>query len=273
MLLRFTKTLESQHSHVWNSSGLLSGVSKMLNWGNGSWVCFWGLCLGVLGIAFVKIFAASETYHRWVFHDQWCDWLWNQGNGSWVCCWGCASGSSALHLLNVCCIRNTSQMNVEAHRPQKWSWLENAYNHYPTKRIVAWSYKSCRISAFWMSEMAPGLRIWKWIDFRTILCLEMIILFQVWKLKLWWCQLLKKCTHAWCYITEYCLETYKASYSWHSIGRLWIPQTGLMEECLNHFMSCRIWPPHKDNIIKCSIRYVNWRPRLERQPSERRASG
>ena len=31
--------------------------------------------------------------------------------------------------------------------------VENAHNHDPTKRIVAWSYKSCRIAAFWMSEM------------------------------------------------------------------------------------------------------------------------
>ena len=42
--------------------------------------------------------------------------------------------------------------------------------------------------------MDPGFRIRKWIDFKTILCLEMKLFIQMLKIHLRWCRLLRKCT-------------------------------------------------------------------------------
>ena len=90
----------------------------------------------------------------------------------------------------------------------------------------SWIYKpNCclevqkqRNLSIFISEMRPGLRHRKWIDFITFRCLEMTLLFQVWKLKLWWCHLLRKWTHPWFYNTDCCLDTQQVSYSWSRLA-------------------------------------------------------
>ena len=90
-------------------------------------------------------------------------------------------------------------------------------NTYIGKCSQSYVYKSnCRLNLQKLRNLSildvwngPGLRIRKWIDFITILCLEMTLFIQLLKFTLWWYHLLKKCIHSWFYIADCCLEDQK----------------------------------------------------------------